>query len=203
MHLLAFAYMILLLLACLCLHLLTVACFACFCMHLLVYACICLHVFACFCMHLPAFACMCLHLRAFASLLLPHFLTFACICLLLLAFACFCLHLIVFACLCLILLAFEAAKGSQGEPKREPWGLPWDLLGGSLAKEDFAGFSKQNEQISWSIRRKLKRPPSKLERQHHFFWKSLKTNGFLMILRVREPRAAGIRKPTLENARTP
>ena len=61
----------------------------------------------------------------------------------------------------------------------------------------------KNKQISWSIRQKMKRWSPKLERQHHFFWKSLKTDGFLMILRVREPRAGELCSPALENARTP
>ena len=103
----------------------------------------------------------------------------------------------------------------------EPLRLPWNLLGtfwdpleslrSSLERQvaleaelwGHTKFYNKNKQISWSIRRKMKRWSPKLERQHHFFWKSLKTEGFLMILRVREPRAGGVPSPALENARTP
>ena len=64
-------------------------------------------------------------------------------------------------------------------------------------------FCNQNKQISSSIPQKMKRWSPKLERQHIFFWKSLKTECFLMILRVREPGPGGIGSPALENARTP
>ena len=64
-------------------------------------------------------------------------------------------------------------------------------------------FRNKNKQISSSIRQKMKRWSPKLERQHHFFWKSLKTIGSLMILRVGEPRAGAAGSPALENARTP
>ena len=61
----------------------------------------------------------------------------------------------------------------------------------------------KNKRISLNIHQKLERPTSKLERQHHFFWKSLKTEGFSILCVSAEARAAKFILPALNSARTP
>ena len=104
--------------------------------------------------------------------------------------------------------ALEASQGLRSQPGKfarisEQIGAqipPWEPLGDLVTQSQVL---TKNCKISRSIQQKVKRWTPKLERQHHFFCKSLKTEYFLMILRVREPRAGGIGSPALENARTP
>ena len=84
-------------------------------------------------------------------------------------------------------------KGSQGDPSK-PQGVP----------RDPKAFCNKNKQISWSIRRKLERQISELERQHHFFWKMLKNWRFFTTFCVgAEARAGHYLLPALNSARTP